>query len=294
MRFYFTKMQGLGNDYVYLDCFDERMQQARKLPGNRKEELAVRMSRRHTGIGADGLIFILPSERADCRMEMYNADGSRGAMCGNGIRCVARYVVEKGIVKKRVLSVETDSGIREVLVRGGVKGEGETCRVRVDMGGMENRGERRLGLKGRVIPVQLVSAGNPHCVIFTEDIRNFPLGDIAGQIQCMPEFAEGINVEIAAVEMVAATGEKHIDMRVFERGIGETMACGTGACAVCAAAVWQGYCRYDENMEVRQPGGNLVTAYLADGRMLMEGPAEFVYEGVWDDYNTLIQNDKGE
>ncbi len=283
MRFYFTKMQGLGNDYVYLDCLDERMQQARRLSAGRKEELAVRMSRRHTGIGADGLIFILPSERADCRMEMYNADGSRGAMCGNGIRCVARYLVDKGIVKKNELSVETDSGIREVLVRRDEKGKGETWRIRVDMGGMENRGERRLSLNGRKIPVQLVSAGNPHCVIFTEDIRHFPLEAIAGQIQRMPAFAGGINVEIAAVEMVAATGEKHIDMRVFERGSGETMACGTGACAVCAAAVWQGYCRYDEDVEVRQPGGSLVTAYLADGRMMMEGPAEFVYEGVWDD-----------
>lgn len=274
MRFYFTKMQGLGNDYVYLNGFDERMACVRHLSVSRKEDLAVRMSRRHTGIGADGLIFILPSEKADCRMEMYNADGSRGAMCGNGIRCMARYVADRKIVQRRDMLIETDSGIRQAWV----------CeKVRVDMGGVENRGERRLILDGRMLPVQLVSVGNDHCVIFVENVQAFGLADAAEKIQAMPEFAAGINVEAAAVEMLAVTGEKHIDMRVFERGAGETMACGTGACAVCAAAVWQGYCRYDENIEIRQPGGRLVTSYLADGRMIMEGPAEYVFDGVWEE-----------
>ena len=282
MRFYFTKMQGLGNDYVYLNGFDERMACVRHLSVSRKEDLAVRMSRRHTGIGADGLIFILPSEKADCRMVMYNSDGSRGAICGNGLRCAAAYAAERGIVRKREMTIETDSGMREIWIRERSVNR-SLYRVRADMGEMISRGERRLIIAGRMIPVQLVSAGNPHCVIFTEGIEDYPLEETAVCIQKMPEFADGINVEIASVVLVAATGEKHVDMRVFERGSGETRACGTGACAVSAAAVWQGYYRYDEDIEIRQPGGSLKTVYLADGRMMMEGPAEWVFDGVWDE-----------
>lgn len=279
MRFYFIKMQGLGNDYIYLNCFDKRMQEVQMFPQSKKEELAVRMSRRHTGIGADGLIFILPSENADCRMEMYNADGSRGAMCGNGIRCVARCVREKDIVATDEMTIETDSGIKHLLIRSAAGSPGN---VRVDMGSMLDMGERQMRLNGRLTPIQIVSAGNLHCVIFVENTADFPLKETAVQFGEMSEFGTDVNVEIAAVEIAALTGKKHIDMRVFERGAGETMACGTGACAVCAAAVWQGYCRYDENVEIVQPGGRLITAYLADGRMMMEGPAEFVFEGVWD------------
>ena len=290
MHLFFTKMHGLGNDYLYIDGFDSRMSKIASLPEDRKQQLAIRMSRRHTGIGADGLIFIQPSEKAAFRMEMYNADGSRGAMCGNGIRCAARYAFDHGIIEEKDFRVETDSGIKSIYIR---KDDGNQYvqSVRVDMGGMVNLGEQRVILEaqeeltdftGCRFPVQYVSAGNRHCIFFVENVETFPLHQAAEIIRHLPGNEDGVNVEAAAVEKIAVTGEKYIKMRVVERGSGETMACGTGACAVTAAAVWQGYCRYDENVEVRQPGGTLTTAYLADGRMMMEGPAEYVFEGDYD------------
>ena len=289
MRLFFTKMHGLGNDYIYIDGFDRRMSEIAAWPLERKRQLAIVMSRRHTGIGADGLIFIQPSEKAAFRMEMYNLDGSRGAMCGNGIRCAARYAYDHGIIENQSFQVETDSGIKSIYIR---KEEEKdvVASVRVDMGAMVNLGERRVILKaqeeltdftGGRYPVQYVSAGNRHCIFFVENIETFPLHYVAECVSRLPGNEKGVNVEAAAVEKIAASGEKYIKMRVFERGSGETMACGTGACAVSAAAVWQGYCRYDENIEIRQPGGILTTAYLADGRMMMEGPAEYVFEGIF-------------
>ena len=290
MRLFFTKMHGLGNDYIYMDGFDSRMSKPAAWSSEQKGRLAVVMSRRHTGIGADGLIFIQPSEEAVFRMEMYNADGSRGAMCGNGIRCAARYAYDHGISTNQSFQVQTDSGIKSVYIRKTDEGEHITS-VRVDMGVMANLGEQRVLLKakeertdftGGSFPVQYVSAGNRHCIFFVENVEAFPLKKAAELIHTLPGNEDGVNVEAAAVEKIAVTGEKYIKMRVVERGSGETMACGTGACAVTAAAVWQGYCRYDENVEVRQPGGTLTTAYLADGRMMMEGPAEYVFEGDYD------------
>lgn len=274
MRLFFTKMQGLGNDYIYVNCFDTRLQWVRELEPDIVEGLVRKASDRHTGIGGDGVIFIMPSEEADCRMKMYNADGSVGAMCGNGIRCVARYARERGIMEKNDMRIETDSGVKEVYIR---EEEGKVRAVRVDMGGAIDEGERQVILADGLLPLQLVSVGNPHCVIFTENIKAFPLQQAAEQLHKISDFAEGVNVEIAHVRE-----NNHIEMRVFERGAGETMACGTGACAVCAAAVWQGYYRYDENIVINQPGGSLVTACLADGRVMMEGPAEFVFEGIWE------------
>ncbi len=287
MRLFFTKMHGLGNDYIYMDGFDRSMKEILSLPEDKKQQLAIRMSRRHTGIGADGLIFILPSEKAAFRMEMYNADGSRGAMCGNGIRCAARYAFDHGISEDEEFAVETDSGMKSVYIRALSEGN-DAATVRVDMGEMMNLGEQRVFLEtkenmtGSSFPIQYVSAGNRHCILFVENVENFPLEQAAEHINQLPGNAEGVNVEAAAVEKIAASGEKYIKMRVIERGSGETMACGTGACAVSAAAVWQGYCRYDENIEIRQPGGILTTAYLADGRMMMEGPAEYVFEGTFE------------
>jgi diaminopimelate epimerase len=273
MLLYFTKMQGLGNDYIYVTCLERRMQWLEKLSSDAMRRLVRKASHRHTGIGADGMILILPSEAADCRMKMYNADGSEGAMCGNGLRCVAKYVHDRGFVMKNEMRIETDSGVREVFIR---EKDGRTATVRVDMGVAENQTEIQVAVDGQNLPGQLVSTGNPHCVFFVEHIQDFPLSGIGSQMQKMPEFAGGINVEIAECHHAG-----QLAMRVFERGSGETMACGTGACAVCAAAVWQGYCRYDENIEIIQPGGRLVTAFLADGRILMEGPAEFICEGVY-------------
>lgn len=285
MRLYFTKMHGLGNDYIYMDGFDKRMSNLLSLSEEEKGQLAVKMSRRHTGIGADGLIFIWPSRQAAFRMEMYNADGSRGAMCGNGIRCAARYAYDRKIVLSESFQVATDSGLKQVDIRKSSEG---SIAVRVDMGVVENLGEQMLKLEGIGktgnvrTPVQLVDVGNVHCVLFAEDVRHFPLQQAAEAIHRRLENKVDVNLEVAAVHRIAVSGEKYIQMRVFERGSGETMACGTGACAVCAAAVWQGYCRYDENMEVRMPGGSLMTVYLADGRMMLEGPAEYVFEGQWE------------
>ncbi len=287
MRLFFTKMQGLGNDYIYINEFDSRMSKIAAWPSDRKGRLAIMMSRRHTGIGADGLIFIQPSETAAFRMEMYNADGSRGAMCGNGIRCAARYAYDHGIIGDTSFQAETDSGMKSIYIRKDA-GDQYVQSVRVDMGEMVNLGEQRVLLKaldgftGGRYPVQYVSAGNRHCIFFVENVETFSLHQAAEVINHLPGNEDGVNVEAAAVEKIAATGEKYIKMRVIERGSGETMACGTGACAATAAAVWQGYCRYDENVEVRQPGGTLTTAYLADGRMMMEGPAEYVFEGTFD------------
>lgn len=290
MRLFFTKMHGLGNDYIYIngfDSFDSRMSKIAAWSSDRKGRLAIVMSRRHTGIGADGLIFIQPSETAAFRMEMYNADGSRGAMCGNGIRCAARYAYDHGIIGEASFQAETDSGMKSIYIRKDA-GDQYVQSVRVDMGEMVNLGEQRIyldkekGLLGGRFPVQYVSAGNRHCIFFVENVETFPLHQAAEIIRHLPGNEDGVNVEAAAVEKIAVTGEKYIKMRVVERGSGETLACGTGACAVTAAAVWQGYCRYDENVEVRQPGGTLITAYLADGRMMMEGPAEYVFEGIFE------------
>jgi diaminopimelate epimerase len=219
------------------------------------------------------MILILPSDIADCRMKMYNADGSEGAMCGNGLRCVAGYVRDRGYVLKNEMKIETDSGVREILIR---EKDGRTATVRIDMGGVENHSEVRFLAAGYSLSGQLVSVGNPHCVIFVESVQAFPLQMIGEKMQSMSEFDGGVNVEIVEVK-----DDSHLSMRVYERGTGETMACGTGACAACAAAVRQGYCRYDENIEISQPGGSLVTAFLADGRMLMEGPVAFVYDGIY-------------
>jgi len=287
MRVFFTKMHGLGNDYIYIDGWDRRMSEILLLSEEKKRQLAIRMSRRHTGIGADGLIFILPSEKAAFRMEMYNADGSRGAMCGNGIRCAARYAFDHRISKNQEFEVETDSGMKSIYIRT-LSESNDAASVRVDMGEMMNLGEQRVSLErkedfvGGRFPVQYVSAGNRHCILFVENAETFPLHQAAERINQLPGNEDGVNVEAAAVEKIAASGEKYIKMRVVERGSGETMACGTGACAVTAAAVWQGYCRYDENIEIRQSGGILTTSYLADGRMMMEGPAEYVFEGTFE------------
>ena len=257
----FIKMQGLGNDYVYVDCFEEKVE---------KPEKAARIiCDRHFGVGADGLILICPSERADCRMEMYNADGSRGAMCGNGIRCVAKYVFEAGLVKKTAMEVETDSGIRKVSchVRGG-----RVAWADVEMGVPTVGKKESLCLGGgeRVfIPVRL---GNSHAVFFCSDVDSLNLEELGRGLKESGRFPDGINAEFVK------PGGGGLKMRVWERGAGETLACGTGACAACAAAMSEGILK--RRALVRLPGGLLKVAWPGEtAPMYLSGPAREVYRG---------------
>lgn len=276
MKFSFTKMHGTGNDYVYVDLFQEKLEN--------QAEAAKVVSDRHFGIGADGLICIAPSESADCRMIMYNADGSEGAMCGNGIRCVAKYVYDHGIVKKNKMSVETKSGIKQLELT--VK-DGKAVYVKVNMGEavlkpseipVQAEGEdfiaRQIEAGGRAYTVTCVSMGNPHCVIFTEGIDGMDLEKTGPLFENHPLFPDRINTEF--VEVL----DRHtLKMRVWERGSGETISCGTGTCAATVAAVLNGHCPRGEEIEVRIRGGALYDTYLENGEVLMKGPATEVFQG---------------
>ena len=256
----FTKMEGLGNDYIYVSCLEKRPPD---LPG-----LARRLSDRHFGVGGDGLICILPGRTGDFAMEMYNADGSRGAMCGNGIRCLGKYVYDKGLTRKTCLTIDTDAGPRELelRVRGG-RAEGAT----VDMG--RARVERQVELEagGRVWRVRPVEVGNPHAVIFCGAPAAVPREAVGPLLERAAPFPEGANVELVRVG-----GEGELSLRVWERGSGITLACGTGACAAFAAARREGLC--GAKVRVRLPGGELEAEQRGE-RVLLTGPACAVFEG---------------
>ena len=254
-----TKMQGLGNDYLYI--YGEVSE---------PEKLSVRLSDRHFGIGSDGIILILPSGIADFKMRIFNADGSEAKMCGNGIRCVGKYVYDKGYTDKKHLTVETLSGIREL----DLDAKGSKVRsVTVDMGKAVAGEKSTLEVDGQKVEYIPVSVGNPHAVIFTPDAENVPLTGIGPKIEKHRQFPGGVNVEFAQI-----IGENRIRMRVWERGSGVTMACGTGACATAAAAVKKGLCRDDEEIQVVLDGGVLRIKVLPDKTVMMTGPAETVCE----------------
>lgn len=271
----FTKMQGIGNDYVYVNCFEEKV--------DHPEETARFVSDRHFGIGSDGLILIKPSDVADCEMEMYNADGSRGAMCGNGIRCVAKYVYDYGIVKKDKITVNTGSGIKtlELQVR-----DGKAEKIKVDMGAplLEASEIPILGYEGKVqnVPIEVdgreyrmtgVSMGNPHTVVYMEDIRHLEIEKIGPGFENHPCFPDRVNTEFVRV-----IDRKTVEMRVWERGSGETLACGTGACAVAVASILNGYT--DEKVTVKLLGGDLEIFWDQEaGTVYMTGPAAVVFDG---------------
>lgn len=271
----FTKMQGIGNDYVYINCFEE------KVPN--PSELSVRLSDRHFGIGSDGIILIQPSQTADCKMDMYNADGSRGMMCGNGIRCVGKYVYERGIVKKEELRVETLSGIKTLHLK---VDNGRVVSVTVDMGMPELRpayipvllaGEQivdtPLAIDGIEYRITCVSMGNPHCVVFVGDANQVPLETIGPKFENNRNFPEKVNTEFIQI-----VDKNEIIMRVWERGSGETWACGTGACAAVVACCLN--LKTDRNVKVHLKGGNLDINWLPEtGHITMTGPAEFVFDG---------------
>ncbi len=273
----FVKMQGLGNDYLYFDCTKE--------PIENPSELAIRLSNRNFGAGSDGIILICPSEVADFRMDMYNEDGSQGKMCGNGIRCVGKFVHDRGLTDKTTVTVETLSGIKVLDL---TLDENNTVKsVRVDMGEpvLESAAIPTLFESQRAVAVNLnvdekdytvtcVSMGNPHCIIFTDDnIDDMDLPKIGPEFENHRIFLDRVNTEF-----VNLLPDGVLKMRVWERGSGETLACGTGACAVFVAAVLNNVVK-DRKGTVRLRGGDLFIEWADDGHIYMTGPAEFVYEG---------------
>lgn len=274
----FTKMQGLGNDYVYVNCLEEKVEHA--------SEVAVQVSDRHFGIGSDGLILINPSDVADFEMEMYNADGSRGEMCGNGIRCVAKYVYDYGLTDKTQISIETLGGIKylDLTVE-----DGKVSLVKVDMGKpiLEPAQIPILAEGDTVVdePILVdrteyrmtgVSMGNPHAVVFMEDVKNLEIEKLGPLFENHERFPKRINTEFVKV-----LDRQTVEMRVWERGSAETLACGTGACAVAVACVLNGLT--DTEVTVKLLGGDLRIQWDQEkNTVFMTGPAEVVFDGIWE------------
>ena len=271
----FTKMQGLGNDYVYVNCMEQMVEDA--------AETARRVSDRHFGIGSDGLILICPSDKADFEMRMYNADGSRGEMCGNGIRCVGKYVYDYGLTDKTSLSVETLGGIKHLFLE--VEG-GKVSLVKVDMGPailepekipVTAEGSRvvdePLCVDGKTFRMTCVSMGNPHAVIYVDDVQGMDLEKTGPSFENHERFPNRINTDFAHV-----LDRNTVEMRVWERGSGETLACGTGACAVAVASILNGYT--EDQVTVRLLGGDLKIEWDREtNKVYMTGPAEVVFDG---------------
>jgi diaminopimelate epimerase len=273
MKIEFVKMHGAGNDYIYVDCFKQTIADP--------SEVAILMSPRHFSVGSDGLILVMPSEVADGRMRIFNADGSEGKMCGNGIRCVAKFLYDEGYAKKEVLKIETASGIKtlKLQVQNGV-----CVGAAVDMGGASFTPERipvvsdepviEREISGR--SYTCVSMGNPHAVTFTTGIDNLDIETPGSELQNSPLFPQSVNVEFCEV-----TGDG-LKMRVWERGSGETMACGTGACASVAAAVKTGRIPAGKEIKVTLRGGVLYIKCGEDYSMTMTGEAKKVYTGIYE------------
>lgn len=271
----FTKMHGAGNDYIYIDCFTENVENP--------TELSKMLSDRYFGVGADGIVLINPSPVADCFMDIYNADGSRAKMCGNAIRCVAKYIYDNK-KKKPVIKIDTLSGIKlvEVYIENGIVVGGK-----VNMGKPIFNGRQiptRYGdsiVKNKIINIEnndyeitCVSMGNPHCVVFRKDIHKLNLEKIGPLFENHEMFPERINTEF--VEII---DEKTLKMRVWERGSGETLACGTGACAVAVAAVINGFCNKNEEIQIHTKGGSLKVRWHENDYVFLSGNAVKVFGG---------------
>lgn len=278
MKLRFTKMHGCGNDYVYVNCFEEEVKDP--------VSLSIAISDRHFGVGGDGLVLICPSDRADAKMRMFNADGSEGKMCGNAIRCVGKYLYDHGIVRKTTVTIETLSGIKtlELFLK-----DGKVDSAQVNMGpAILIPSEIPVNLPGEqavAVPVKIageehtitcVSMGNPHCIVFGGDPYELDLPKIGPLFENDPLFPERVNTEFIEV-----LDDHTLNMRVWERGSGETWACGTGACAAAVAAVLNGFCKKDENISVRLRGGELTIRYT-DEAVFMTGKATEVFHGEWD------------
>lgn len=276
MKIEFTKMQGCGNDYIYINCFEREI--------NCPESLSIALSDRHFGIGGDGVILICKSDIADAKMRMFNLDGSEGKMCGNAIRCVAKYLYDDGLVKKNEIKIETLSGIRTLQVN---TKNGLVSSVKVDMGRAELepskipvtlQGERivnaPLNIQSYTCRITCVSMGNPHAVVFCDDVDALNLTEIGPCFEHNEIFPERVNTEFVKV-----IDKNTIKMRVWERGSGETLACGTGACAAAVAAVLNGYCNKGEDIHVILLGGELTINYT-DETVFMTGDCAKVFEGL--------------
>jgi len=272
----FTKMHGIGNDFPVID--------ARGLEGIDWPSLAVAMCDRHFGVGGDGIILVLGSDVADFRMRMYNPDGSEAEMCGNGIRCFGRYLFERGLTDKTLLSVETGAGVLELKLS---LQDGKVSAITVSMGEPHLAadaipaalaGERivdyPLEVGGSSLKLTLVSMGNPHAVAFVDDVQSFPLAEVGPLVERHSLFPRRINFEVVRV-----LSRQSLEARVWERGAGITLACGTGACASMVAARLKGL--VDDRAEVRLPGGVLTIEWPGSGPVLLTGPAEFVFDGAW-------------
>jgi diaminopimelate epimerase len=273
----FTKMHGAGNDYVYVNALAE------KLPPD-LPDLAVAISNRHSGVGGDGLILICPSERADARMRMFNSDGSESEMCGNGIRCVAKYVHDHGIARKNELRIETGRGVLnlQLEIRNGL-----AERVRVNMGEPILEAAKipttlpgnpplrqKLHAAGRDFDVTCVSMGNPHCITFVNEVNDDWVLRVGPEVEKHPAFPKRVNAEFVQV-----LSRREVRMRVWERGSGETLACGTGASAVCVAAVLNELT--DRHIVAHLPGGDLELEWGEGNSVFMTGPATEVFSGDW-------------
>lgn len=273
----FTKMHGCGNDYIYVDGAREQ------IPGEKKPEIVKRLSDRHFGIGGDGVIFINPSDEADFEMEMYNMDGSRAEMCGNGIRCVAKFVYDKGLTDKTSISVISCGKIKclDLQIE-----EGKVSTVKVNMGApvlkaaeipvISSKEEviaQQIEVEDKVYKITCVSMGNPHAVVFADQVSDLPLEKIGPLFEHHERFPNRINTEFVKV-----LDEEHVQMRVWERGTGETLACGTGACAVAVACILNGLTK--ESVTVKLLGGDLQIHWDREANLVyMTGPATTVFEG---------------
>lgn len=272
----FTKMQGIGNDYVYVNCFEEHVENPSKL--------AIAISNRHFGVGSDGLILIMPSQIADAKMRIFNADGSEAQMCGNGIRCVAKYLYESGLKRSDRMTIETSAGLKAIEL---AISNSTVSQVKVEMGApkllrndipMLGKNTRvinePLHVGSTVLNITCVSMGNPHCITFVDDVDSVQLNVIGKAIENHELFPERINAHF--VQLVS---NNKIKIRTWERGSGETLACGTGAVAAGVACVLN---KLTEGVIYAQlPGGQLEVEWTVDNKTYMTGPAEFVFTGRW-------------
>lgn len=275
----FTKMHGCGNDYLYVNCMEHELSD----PAG----ASIKMSPRHFSVGSDGIILVCASEIADAKMRIFNADGSEGKMCGNGIRCVGKYLYDNGIVDKLHVEVETLSGIKKLELFPGKDGKIES--VKVDMGKAFLEPEAlpvkwdgpmikgKVTVQGRDYELTAVSMGNPHAVCFVDDVKRLKLEEFGPDFEHLSIFPEQVNTEFVRV-----IDDHTLEMRVWERGSGETYACGTGACASVVAAAVNGYVARDTEVTVKLIGGDLKIMYCSDGTVFMTGSAEKVYDGVYE------------